>query len=422
MSSRLTRTLVFQLDIEENEDRLDEALHESRRVYNETIRLAKQGEDWDAISSRMEEEADLVKNTTQRIVKKSLRAMENYLELAHYNRPSHTKTGTYPLRSNHGEGYDLFLDDDRIRFRLSTQPYKPLYGVLEGSRADLDRLRDALQSEVWRVGTAEALLRNGIYELHIVISQPATDIRNHETSRTVVGVDINEDCIALTALGIDGIIDSLIVDYPEIKKERHRYFTMRKRMQQAGKTSFNRAFGNAEERYIHDQIHKISRQLIEWCQQFDKPCIIFEDLKGMRDGIDYGKRMNRRLHSIPFRKLREFSTYKAAFAGIPTLVVDPTYTSQICALTHCGFTSPTNRNKKRFNCNECGHQDHSDRNASVNIAKRGLRQLDKNVPALNSLPQVRKVRRRASGCVDQPTVAPDTAAGNRTNGVEGVLE
>ena len=120
MSSPLTKTLVFQLDIDENEDRLDETLHESRRVYNETIRLAKQGEDRDAISSRMQEEADLVKNSTQRIVEKSLRAMENCSQLAHYNRPSHTKTGQYPLRSNHGEGYDLFLDDASRYIRIDT--------------------------------------------------------------------------------------------------------------------------------------------------------------------------------------------------------------------------------------------------------------------------------------------------------------
>jgi putative transposase len=27
---------------------------------------------------------------------------------------------------------------------------------------------------------------------------------------------------------------------------------------------------------------------VEWSQQFEKPCIVFEDLKEMRDSIDYG--------------------------------------------------------------------------------------------------------------------------------------
>nr|WP_241432317.1 transposase [Halogeometricum borinquense] len=59
----------------------------------------------------------------------------------------------------------------------------------------------------------------------------------------------------------------------------------------------------------------------------------------------------------------------------------------------CGNTERANRNKKRFKCKDCSHQDHSDRGASVNIAVKGVKKLDWNVPALNSLPVVRKVRR-----------------------------
>jgi len=122
-----------------------------------------------------------------------------------------------------------------------------------------------------------------------------------------------------------------------------------------------------------------------------KPCIVFEDLKEMRDSIDYGTRMNRRLHSLPFRKLREFITYKAAFRGIPSDEINPEYTSQECSLTECGHTTRSNRNKKRFKCVVCGRQDHADRNAAINIAKKGLQKLNRDVPALNSLPTVRKV-------------------------------
>ncbi len=46
-------------------------------------------------------------------------------------------------------------------------------------------------------------------------------------------MDVNEDNVALTALSEDGIEDSLVIDFPEIKFERHRYFTMRKRVRRA---------------------------------------------------------------------------------------------------------------------------------------------------------------------------------------------
>ena len=46
--------------------------------------------------------------------------------------------------------------------------------------------------------------------------------------------------------------------------------------------------------------------------QFKKP-IVFNDLEEMRDSIGYGTRMNRRLHSPPFHKLREFVAHEATF-------------------------------------------------------------------------------------------------------------
>ena len=77
----LVKTLDFQLDIQsDNESLLRDAFLEARSAYNETIRLAKQGVDWDAIPDRVADDAALVKNTTQRVVAKALGAMENYYE------------------------------------------------------------------------------------------------------------------------------------------------------------------------------------------------------------------------------------------------------------------------------------------------------------------------------------------------------
>jgi len=99
---------------------LYDATLESRSVYNETIPLAKQGVDWDAIPDRVADEADLVKNTTQRVVAKALGAMENYHEYEDFGVPSHTKDGTYPFRANYEEGYNLTLTDDgALRFELA---------------------------------------------------------------------------------------------------------------------------------------------------------------------------------------------------------------------------------------------------------------------------------------------------------------
>jgi len=85
----------------------------------------------------------------------------------------------------------------------------------------------------------------------------------------------------------------------------------------------------------------VSRHIVEWSRQFEKPCIVFEDLKEMRDSIDYGTRMNRRLHHLPFRALQFYTSYKASFKGIPTVWINPEYTSQRCPM--CGHTEYANR-------------------------------------------------------------------------------
>jgi putative transposase len=420
----LVKTFDFQLDIQsDNESLLYDATLEARSAYNETIRLAKQGVDWDAIPDRVADDADLVKNTTQRVVAKALGSMKNYYEYDDFGQPSHTKDGAYPLRANYEEGYNLSLTDDGdVAFRISAKPYKHVKGTLDGDDTHLDILKTALTSDEWKIGTAEALFHNDNAELHVNVINTKQTVRDKEDSRTVIGVDVNEDNVALAALSADGVEDSLVIDFPEIKFERHRYFTMRKRVQNAGKDSIHDTLEGREERFVRDRLHKVSHHIVEWSRQFEKPCIVFEDLKEMRNSIDYGTRMNRRLHHLPFRALQFYTSYKASFEGVPTAWINPEYTSQACSLTDCGHTEQANRHKKRFWCRSCGHQDHADRNASVNVAKKGAKKLDWNVPALNSLPQVRKVRRQASGAVDAPTVTHDTVRGYQTDGVVGVSD
>lgn len=86
-----------------------------------------------------------------------------------------------------------------------------------------------------------------------------------------------------------------------------------------------------------------------------------------------------RMKGIPFvctksakrlLKKRSRNVYKARRAGVPVVLVDPAYTSQMCA--KCGHTDKCNRvDRSRFICRSCGVVAHADRNASHNIAQRG---------------------------------------------------
>jgi putative transposase len=65
---------------------------------------------------------------------------------------------------------------------------------------------------------------------------------------------------------------------------------------------------------------------------------------------------------------------KARASGVQVVFVDPRFTSQQCHV--CGHTAAGNRESQAvFRCQACGHLDHADRNAALNILARGLRLL-----------------------------------------------
>jgi putative transposase len=406
-SSKLTQTLSFGLDIDTGSgDDLQTGCIEARRIRNETNWLDQQGWDWDDIKPTVVDNANHVKNTSQLIVDKALGEIETYHDNNDdgWGRPYPYIDRLYPMVMNHGEGYRLFpKDDGEVRFRITSTRGTHVKGELRGSPDHFDRLQTAFNDEGWRVGTAEVVHKHDEWRLHVTVTHETHHVASKDNADTIVGVDVNEDCIALAAMSRSGSVKgSVVFEYPSVKEQRHEFFTKRKRMQQANQTAFESVVQTEERDYVHDCLHKVSRQVVDWLSQFSAPVLVFEDLKDMRDSIDYGTRMNRRLHSLPFAALQEMVSYKAAWEGIPSDEVDPEYTSQRCPRTECQHTARANRHKKRFKCCQCEFQDHSDRKAAVCVVQEWLDRETGTVPSLETLPTVRKVRRAASGAGGGP--------------------
>jgi len=401
-SSKLTQNLLFRLDVHTGSgDDLQTGCLEARRIRNETNRLDRQGWDWNDIKSVVVDNADHVNNTTQLIVDKALGELETYHDNKDdgWGRPYPYIDESYPMVMNHGEGYRLFLENDgTVRFRITATRGTHVKGELRGSPDHFNRLQTAFNDNEWRVGTAEVVHKHDEWRLHVTVTHETHHVASKHDADTIVGVDVNEDCIALAAMSRGGSVeDSVVFEYPSIKEKRHEFFTKRKRMQKAEQTAFETVVKTEERDYVHDRLHKVSREVVDWISQFTDPVIVFEDLKDMRESIDYGTRMNRRLHSLPFAALQEMVSYKAAWEGIPSDDVDPEYTSQRCPRTECQHTERANRRKKRFKCQQCEFQDHADRKAAVCVVQEWLNEQYGNVPSLETLPRVRTVRRAASG-------------------------
>jgi putative transposase len=98
--------------------------------------------------------------------------------------------------------------------------------------------------------------------------------------------------------------------------------------------------------------------------------IVLEDLSYIRESLDYGKFMNRRLHAWAFARLRGRIEDKAAAAGIPVEPVPAAYTSQTChACGHIGYRGK----QAEFRCtnDDCWVSTYqADINAAANIARR----------------------------------------------------
>jgi putative transposase len=132
-----------------------------------------------------------------------------------------------------------------------------------------------------------------------------------------------------------------------------------------------------ETRQRVDHAHKFSRALVN-CYDL----IAFEDLrvlnmvrsaKGTIDdpGINVAQKagLNRSIQDAGWRRAMNFTSYKAAEAGKYVVFVDPRNTSRTCPI--CRHVSSENRKTQAvFLCANCGHADHANTNAGVEILTR----------------------------------------------------
>lgn len=108
---------------------------EARRIRNEINRLDKHGWDWSDIKSAVVDSADHVKNTSQLIIDKALGELDTDHDHKddNWGRPCPYIDRSYPMVMTHGEGYRLFTDSDRVRFRITATRGTHVKGELRGS-------------------------------------------------------------------------------------------------------------------------------------------------------------------------------------------------------------------------------------------------------------------------------------------------
>jgi IS605 OrfB family transposase len=158
-------------------------------------------------------------------------------------------------------------------------------------------------------------------------------------------------------------------DSRHINKIKRKYFCNRRALAQKGTPSAKRKLkklSGKERRFMRDANHCMTKRLA------DDPSVMtyaLEDLTGIRIKTK-GKKHNRNMSNWSFSEFLFFLDYKCRANGIGVETVDPAYTSVTCNM--CG--SRGERHKGSFKCGACGHKEHADINASMNIRDIYLRQ------------------------------------------------
>ncbi|MEM1607397.1 MAG: transposase, partial [Candidatus Bathyarchaeia archaeon] len=163
------------------------------------------------------------------------------------------------------------------------------------------------------------------------------------------------------------------IDLKKLYGVRVHYFEKRRKIQALSKfkpkTSkmLMEKYSKREKRRVNDILHKVTAAIVrEFIENGVSP--ILEKLKGLSYNATrnkYAKRKNRKVSSLPYRKIQRFIEYKMAWHGYKTHHVSARNTSKTCP--RCGRLSKTNG--QVFKCESCGFE--ADRHfvACINILR-----------------------------------------------------
>jgi putative transposase len=231
------------------------------------------------------------------------------------------------------------------------------------------RIEEALRGE-WKFTTVEMVKRRGQWYAHFVLEKT---VEVPDEPETIIAIDRGEHnlavAVAISKKNPNKPMKGQFWRGEEIKRIRGLYGHIRRRLQEKKLMKKVKELKGKEKRKVNQQLHIIANQIIEYAKQFPKPVIVMENLNGVRNGFKGSKKLNRRFHSVPFRKLQTIIEYKALLEGIEVRYLTKEETRNTSRTCHrCGHVA---RVKGRvFKCPKCGMEYDRDLNACINIARR----------------------------------------------------
>ncbi len=264
------------------------------------------------------------------------------------------KTDYSPLR--YYDGYGFSLDGNQLQLSLGTSRADGIKSV----SLTLQHRPDITYGRVINV----LLTYDKTHGLcaHLVVEVDARKALGNKWA----AVDLGETQ-AITAILEDGTI--LLYNGRLIKSIRRYWQKVRTHVKPPtqGQRKSRRfvEIESKESRQINHLLHLLTKDFVERCWQTGVGTIVIGDLTGIRDSIDYGDRLNQRLHVWPFAKVVSMIKYKAALFGIKVEEVSEAYSSKTCHA--CKVVKASNRKRRGFYGCQCGFAVQADINGAANI-------------------------------------------------------
>lgn len=205
-------------------------------------------------------------------------------------------------------------------------------------------------------GTLRITLKNGKW-----IAQVAVEPQTNEPPQSgVMGVDLGlkNPAVAVTDTGTTRFFGNGRMN----KYMKRQFRSRRKKLSVSKNQKAIDKLGNKEQRWMKDQDHKISREIVNFAKDNGVSEIRLEQLQNIRNTARTSRKNEKNLHAWSFYRLAMFILYKAALVGISVEFVNPAYTSQKCPVCE----KMNHAKDRKYKC-LCGFVSHRDRVGAINI-------------------------------------------------------
>ncbi len=187
---------------------------------------------------------------------------------------------------------------------------------------------DALYHGDAEMGECQLIERDGEWYVHMPVTRGVEQSRSASASEpTPIGVDIGEAALATVChrdeRGTPTTPTIWSDESREVRRLRKTYFTATRRLQQREAARLDEEYGDELWARIDQLIDTVSSDVIAHAQTVENPVVVLEDLQHLRENMDYGRFMNRRLHGWAFAALNIADRYDPAGESQPQTHSDP---------------------------------------------------------------------------------------------------